>query len=93
MDLIRYSKDVFCTQIPIELEQVKVKPLQSNPWIIHTKPAINLIRSCGNDILHYNLSGTNLTIDDKCEYKIANQSSTRTYLKRRLIGIPKPSLW
>lgn len=72
-DLMRYSNDVFYVQIPIELEEIKVESLRLNRWIVYTKSPVDLTRSRANEIIHHTRSGTNLlTIDNKCEYKIAN---------------------
>lgn len=55
--------------------------------------ATDLTRSYANEILHYALSGTNLlTIDDQCEYKIANHCLRAHTLKGEKLVRPKVPL-
>lgn len=90
LDLMRYSNNVTCTQIPIELEEVKVESLQINRWILYTKTAVDLTRSCANEILHYTIFGTYLlTIDDKCEYKISEYCLRERNIKGENLLYPK----
>lgn len=73
LDLMKYSKKASCTQISVELEEVKIQPLHTNRWLVYSKSAAELRRTCANEILHYTLFGSYLlTIDDKCEYRIGN---------------------
>lgn len=90
LDLMRYSNNVSCVRIPIELEEVKIEPLQTNRWILYTKSAVDLTRTCANEILHYTILGTYLlTIDDKCEYKIAQHYLRDRTLKGEKFRYPK----
>ncbi|XP_047522866.1 uncharacterized protein LOC125061448 [Pieris napi] len=75
LDLMKYSHNVSCKQIPIEFEEIKVELLQINRWIIYSKSPVDLVRTCDNEILHYTLINTYLlTIEDKCQYNIANHN-------------------
>lgn len=90
LDLMRYSHEASCEQIPIELEKVKISPLQINRWMIYTKSPVELTRTCANEILHYNILGTYLlTIDDECQYDIEEHHLARRQSEGDQIIFPK----
>ncbi|KAJ2941615.1 hypothetical protein O0L34_g4995 [Tuta absoluta] len=76
--------------MPIEIESVKAEHLQTNRWLLYSRTAVDLTRSCPSEILHYTIYGTYvLTIDDSCEYKIADYSFRKHTFDGEQITYPK----
>lgn len=78
-NLVSFAADTTqCRPIAVDLEDVKVEKIQSNRWMLFTKPVLILTQNCRDDITYRHVQGTYIvTTDDDCEAVIGGMTMKR----------------